>query len=150
MSHFFLVRHGETIWHAENRYAGSTDIDLTLQGEQQPLVLRGWALNAQLMHLYASAEGVEQVSIDELLQRSNAISLHAREIPESRGMIGAKQIAQMPRGSVLVNCARVACLITTPFTTLSSTVISMPRQPTSSSKSHFPPTTHCCNSPTSS
>jgi hypothetical protein len=26
----------------------------------------------------------------------------------------------------------------------------MPRQPTSSSKSHFPPTTHCCNSPTSS
>jgi probable phosphoglycerate mutase len=54
MSHFFLVRHGETIWHAENRYAGSTDIDLTLQGEQQPLVLRGWALNAQLMHLYAS------------------------------------------------------------------------------------------------
>jgi len=57
-----------------------------------------------------SEEGVEQVSLDELLQRSNAISLHARETPESRGMIGAKQIAQMPRGSVLVNCARGSLL----------------------------------------
>jgi D-3-phosphoglycerate dehydrogenase len=55
-------------------------------------------------------EGVEQVSLDELLQRSNAVSLHARETPESRGMIGAKQIAQMPRGSVLVNCARGSLL----------------------------------------
>ena len=55
-------------------------------------------------------EGVEQVSLDELLQRSNAISLHARETSESRGMIGAKQIAQMPRGSVLINCARGSLL----------------------------------------
>jgi len=54
MSHLFLVRHGETIWHAENRYAGSTDIALTSKGEQQALILRDWALNARLTHLYAS------------------------------------------------------------------------------------------------
>jgi len=25
MTHLYLVRHGATIWHAENRYAGTTD-----------------------------------------------------------------------------------------------------------------------------
>ena len=29
MSHLILTRHGETVWHHGNRYAGSTDIALT-------------------------------------------------------------------------------------------------------------------------
>lgn len=53
-----------------------------------------------------AVEQVEQVTLDELLQRSAIVSLHARETEESHGIIGAKQIAQMPRGAVLVNCAR--------------------------------------------
>ena len=48
----------------------------------------------------------EQVSLDELLQRSLVVSLHARATPQTQGMIGADQIAAMPAGSVLVNCAR--------------------------------------------
>ncbi|MES2391836.1 MAG: 2-hydroxyacid dehydrogenase [Acidobacteriota bacterium] len=56
------------------------------------------------------SEGVQQVELDELLSRSNIVSLHARETPESKGMIGAKQIAMMPQGSVLVNCARGSLL----------------------------------------
>jgi D-3-phosphoglycerate dehydrogenase / 2-oxoglutarate reductase len=51
-------------------------------------------------------DGVESVDLHELLQRSNVVSLHARETVESRGMLGAAEIALMPRGSVLVNCAR--------------------------------------------
>ena len=34
--------------------------------------------------------------------------LHARATPENTGMIGAAQLALMPPGSVLVNCARGA------------------------------------------
>ncbi|MBW5425716.1 hydroxyacid dehydrogenase [Streptomyces sp. BG9H] len=52
----------------------------------------------------------EQVSLDELLTRSRVLSLHARVTEETTGMIGAAQIAKMPRGSVLVNCARGALL----------------------------------------
>ena len=26
MTYLVLVRHGETVWHAENRYAGASDI----------------------------------------------------------------------------------------------------------------------------
>ncbi|MEU6819524.1 2-hydroxyacid dehydrogenase [Streptomyces atriruber] len=52
----------------------------------------------------------EQVSLDDLLTRSRIVSLHARVTDETKGMIGAEQIARMPRGSVLVNCARGALL----------------------------------------
>jgi probable phosphoglycerate mutase len=43
MTTLFLVRHGESIWHAENRYAGSSDIALTLNGLRQADALRAWA-----------------------------------------------------------------------------------------------------------
>ncbi|WP_199550999.1 2-hydroxyacid dehydrogenase [Streptomyces sp. N35] len=56
-------------------------------------------------------EGIaEPVSLDELLIRSRIVSLHARVTEETTGMIGAEQLAKMPRGSVLVNCARGALL----------------------------------------
>ncbi|MGW1774863.1 2-hydroxyacid dehydrogenase [Streptomyces sp. NPDC002104] len=58
----------------------------------------------------ALAEGVEQASLEALLTRSRIVSLHARVTEETKGMLGAEQIAMMPRGSVLVNCARGALL----------------------------------------
>lgn len=40
----FLVRHGETVWHGENRYAGGmSDIDLTEKGLEQARRLAAWA-----------------------------------------------------------------------------------------------------------
>jgi D-3-phosphoglycerate dehydrogenase len=52
----------------------------------------------------------ELVSLDELLARSQVITLHARVTPETTGMIGAPQIAAMPAGGIIVNCARGALL----------------------------------------
>ena len=49
-----LVRHGETVWHAENRYAGSSDIALTPRGEQQAEDLAVWARTAGLSGLHVS------------------------------------------------------------------------------------------------
>lgn len=41
----WVTRHGETVWHAENRYAGGdSDIDLTQLGKQQAADLGRWAL----------------------------------------------------------------------------------------------------------
>ncbi|MGW1341842.1 2-hydroxyacid dehydrogenase [Kribbella sp. NPDC002412] len=53
-----------------------------------------------------ASEGVELVELDDLLRRSDVVSLHARLTDQTRGMIGADQIALMPRGAVLVNTAR--------------------------------------------
>lgn len=55
-------------------------------------------------------ECVEQVSLQELLLRSNVLSLHARDTPETRNMIGEKEIGLMKKGSVIVNCARGSLL----------------------------------------
>ena len=39
-----LVRHGQTTWHAENRYAGITDVPLTDEGARQARELAAWAV----------------------------------------------------------------------------------------------------------
>lgn len=38
-----LARHGQTVWHAENRYAGVSDIALTDRGRAQAEALGRWA-----------------------------------------------------------------------------------------------------------
>ena len=48
MTELILVRHGRTVWHAENRYAGRSDVALTREGEQQADDLAGWAARADL------------------------------------------------------------------------------------------------------
>ena len=54
MTRFVFVRHGETAWHAENRYAGSSDIGLTEHGRRQADELAGWAAGAALTGIWTS------------------------------------------------------------------------------------------------
>jgi D-3-phosphoglycerate dehydrogenase / 2-oxoglutarate reductase len=56
----------------------------------------------------ALGEAAISVGLDELISGSQIVSLHARLTDETRGLIDAKRIAAMPRGAVLVNCARGA------------------------------------------
>jgi D-3-phosphoglycerate dehydrogenase len=48
------------------------------------------------------------VPLDELLERSDVVSLHAAVTPETTGMIGAAQFAAMRDGVVFINSARAA------------------------------------------
>ena len=54
MTEIIFVRHGETVWHAENRYAGISDIALTAKGLEQGKKLANWAETAQLSAIYSS------------------------------------------------------------------------------------------------
>lgn len=47
MTTLILVRHGQTVWHAENRYTGRSDIDLTDEGHRQAKALANWAAVAR-------------------------------------------------------------------------------------------------------
>lgn len=54
----------------------------------------------------ATVAGVESVGLDELLASSDALSLHLPLLDATRGMIGAAELARMPRGASLVNVSR--------------------------------------------
>ncbi len=51
-------------------------------------------------------DGVEQVDLNALLERTDILSLHARLTPETKKMISYDQIAKMRPGAVIVNSAR--------------------------------------------
>lgn len=51
---FVFVRHGETVWHKENRYAGTSDVELTERGRRQADELAHWASTAALDAVVAS------------------------------------------------------------------------------------------------
>lgn len=53
---------------------------------------------------------IEQVSLDELLARSDFISLHTPHTPSTEGMINADTIAKMKDGVILINTARGALI----------------------------------------
>ena len=53
-----------------------------------------------------AAMGVEYVSLNELLQRSDIVSLHVPLNDETRGIIGEKELALMKPTALLVNTAR--------------------------------------------
>jgi D-3-phosphoglycerate dehydrogenase len=50
--------------------------------------------------------GVEPVTLDELLVRSDFITVHTPSTPETRNLINAKCFAKLKRGVLIVNCAR--------------------------------------------
>ncbi len=51
-------------------------------------------------------EGAEAVSLETLLSESDFVTIHAPLIPETRHMIGEKQLRMMKQTAFLINCAR--------------------------------------------
>jgi len=48
----------------------------------------------------------EKVELDQLLAESDYVCIHAPLLPQTRGMFGADQFAQMKNTAVIVNCSR--------------------------------------------
>jgi phosphoglycerate dehydrogenase-like enzyme len=56
----------------------------------------------------AAALGVERLPLDELLARSQVVSVHLKLSPDSRGLLDGARLAGLRPGAVLVNTARGA------------------------------------------
>lgn len=54
----------------------------------------------------ASGAGVRLVELEELIGRSDIITVHVALTPDTKSLIGAKEIEAMKNGVFLVNCAR--------------------------------------------
>jgi D-3-phosphoglycerate dehydrogenase len=50
--------------------------------------------------------GLTMVALDDLLSRSDLVSVHARATDDNRHMFGAAAFARMPRGAFFINTAR--------------------------------------------
>ncbi|MCP1415104.1 hydroxyacid dehydrogenase [Paenarthrobacter sp. A20] len=64
----------------------------------------------------ASELGVETVGLDQLCAMSDVVSVHAPDIAETRGIIGAQQLALMKDGTLVINTARGALIDATALT----------------------------------
>ena len=76
-------------------------------------LLRPFDFTVLLHDPYVDAEGaaglgVELVELDDLLARSNVVSLHAPELPETRQLLNARRLALMKDGAIFINTARGA------------------------------------------
>ena len=71
---------------------------------------RGLGMRVVVYDPYAAAiDGVERADdLPALLRRSRFLSVHAAVTEETRGMIGAPELALLPEGAYLVNTAREA------------------------------------------
>ncbi|MEP3638524.1 MAG: phosphoglycerate dehydrogenase [Paracoccaceae bacterium] len=72
---------------------------------------RGLKMKVIAFDPFLSAEkadkmGVEKVELDELLKRSDFITLHVPKTDQTAGMINADAIAKMKKGVRIINCAR--------------------------------------------
>ena len=54
--------------------------------------------------------GADQVDLETALRRCDVLTLHAPVLPETEGMLGARELGLMRDGSVLVNSARASLI----------------------------------------
>lgn len=67
-----------------------------------------WAHDPLLGAADIADAGARAVTLDELLEGCNIVTLHVPGSPQTVNLIGARELALMPRGAFLINTARAA------------------------------------------
>ena len=89
--------HGKTVGVIDTGKIGRIFID----------ICRGFGMKVIAYDLFPAPDsGIEYVSLDELFERSDVISLHCPLTDETRHMISASAIEKMKKGVVIVNTSR--------------------------------------------
>ncbi|MEV6041373.1 histidine phosphatase family protein [Nonomuraea sp. NPDC052116] len=101
MTDLVLVRHGETVWHAENRYAGISDIELTPRGHAQAVQLAEWAGQAGLAAVWASTLSRARITAASAADQAKVElrtdpRLRELDFGEGEGLTSAEMSARFP------------------------------------------------------
>ncbi|MDX1433710.1 MAG: NAD(P)-dependent oxidoreductase [Gammaproteobacteria bacterium] len=83
---------------------GAIGAEMARLGKCIGMEVVAWTFNATPER--AAALGIEFVSLDTLLETSDVVSLHVRLSDDSRGLIGARELARMKPTAILLNGAR--------------------------------------------
>ncbi|MFF9589512.1 NAD(P)-dependent oxidoreductase [Streptomyces sp. NPDC014646] len=83
-------------------------------GSRVARVLAAFGARVEVYDPYVRGDvhGMRAPSLEALLTRSRVLTLHARLTPETRHLVGARELALLPRDAVLVNAARGGLLET--------------------------------------
>src|SRR3989440_10583248 len=85
---------------------GSGRIGVEVAKRAQAFGMRVIAYDPYLPASAAGTAGIRLVEKDELFRDADVLSIHAALTPETRGLVGASELAKMRRNAILVNCAR--------------------------------------------
>jgi D-3-phosphoglycerate dehydrogenase len=85
---------------------GCGNIGAIVADRAQGLKMRVVAYDPFLTEERAEAIGVEKVDLNELLSRSDVITLHTPLTPQTRNILSAEALAKTRKGVRIVNCAR--------------------------------------------
>lgn len=97
------------IYRLEGRVLGLVgfgNIPRTMVPKAQAFGLKVVTYDPYVSPEHLKALNVESVSFDELLVRSDFISVHAPLLPETRGLLNAEAFAKAKKGVMIVNTAR--------------------------------------------
>ncbi|MDC2953487.1 histidine phosphatase family protein [Streptomyces gilvifuscus] len=90
-----LARHGQTVWHAENRYAGISDVPLTETGHAQAQALGRWAAAHPVDAVWTSPLSRAVVTVEPACR---ALGLTPSREPDLRecdfGVVEGRTLAQ--------------------------------------------------------
>ena len=68
--------------------------------------MEGLAYDPYINEKYCSSHAIEAVSFEELMSRSNVVSLHLPLLESTYHLIDREAIARLPEGAILVNASR--------------------------------------------
>lgn len=89
---------------------GNIGAEMARLGRAIGMEVIAWTFNPSADR--AEKLGVRFVELDELLEKSDVVSLHVGLTEDTRGMIGAEELSKMKKGTILLNGARGAVLDT--------------------------------------
>ena len=101
MTDLVLVRHGQTVWHAENRYAGRSDVALTPRGLEQAAQLAVWAQTAGLAAVWSSTLSRARITAEACSKAAGLpLEVDARlcelDFGEGEGLTSAEMTQRFP------------------------------------------------------
>jgi len=90
-------------------------ISLGMIGRRVAKLLQGFDLNVLAYDPFFPVEGAEELgvtlcSLDEIFERSDLVTLHTPNLPETKGMLTGKHFASMKPGATFINSARGAVI----------------------------------------